>query len=86
MIRIFDFFFLFPLRPSLKLSAIGAIDAEATQRKQDNHALHGEKETEVAGMARAQLGLLLVLGAQDIADAVQQLQVALLWVRRQTII
>lgn len=46
--------------------------------------LHCEEKTEIARMARAQLGLLLVLGAQDIADTVQQFQVALLWVRRQS--
>lgn len=48
-----------------------------------SHRLHGEHQVQVHRVARAQLRLLLVLGAKDVADAVQELEVVLLRVGGQ---
>ena len=54
------------------------------QKKRTPRFLHGKDEVQVHRVARAQLWLLLVLGAKDITDAIQQLQVALVWFGSQT--
>lgn len=46
--------------------------------------LHGEEQVEIDRVTGAELGLLLVLCAQDITDAVEQLKICLTRVRRQT--
>lgn len=46
--------------------------------------LHGEDQVEIDRVTGAELRLLLVLCAQDITDAVEQLKICLTRVRSQT--